>query len=191
MKKRHTAVMAAVLLLVGGAQADLIDTTMDLTLEQSGMAGELAGPTGGEHMYGYTSTFWLLSGPTWDVVSPAGVSGYDNSMVLNFTNFQYASYAVLGPSTSTLDIEDIAEDVEAGSAAVFLPGDPNTDIKQFAVESGKSLSIGWDVQTVVNHNPVNPSVMVAWNSMPVPGPGALVLLGVAGVMPLVGGRRRA
>jgi len=187
MKTKLAMAIAVGLLAGSAAHADLIDSTMDLTLEQSGLAGELAGPTGGIHTYGGSDTFSLLTGPTWDAVSPAGAAGYDNSILLDLTNFQYASYSVLGPSTSTLDIENLAEEVAADSAVVFLPSDPGVDIAQFGVTSGTSIQIGWDVQAVVDANPVNPSAIIAWNSVPAPGP--VALLGLAALLPFTGRRR--
>jgi MYXO-CTERM domain-containing protein len=177
---------AAVLLMTSPATADLIGTTMDLHLEQSGLVGQMAGPTSGVHTYGTTTIIELAPGVSWDASSPAALPGHDNSILLDFTNFQYASYITLGPSTSTLDITNIAEDVAVGSAGVYLLSDPATSIAQFADEVGNTIHIGWDVGAVIGDNPVNPRVIVAWDS--VPAPGALGLFSLAGV--LAGRRRR-
>ncbi len=190
MKIKHTIVAAVAAIISSTAMADLTGTTMDLTLTQSGLAGDMAGPTGGVHTYGGTDTFSLLGGPSWDAISPAALGGFDNAIELVLTNFQYASYAVLGPSTSTFDVAGLAEDVEIGSAAVFLPGDLSTNIALITTETGNSFGISWDVQTVVNSNPGAPSVIVGWDSVPVPAPGPAMLLGLAGILPLAGRRRK-
>ena len=95
------------------------------------------------------------------------------------------TFATPFPATSSLDVTNIAEPVAEGSVGVYLPTAPMTNIALTTSGSGSSLSAQWDVSTVVTGNPVAPMVIVAWNS--VPAPGALALLGLAG---LVGGRRR-
>jgi hypothetical protein len=191
MKRVTLTALAAVTAaaLSAAASADLSGTTMDLVIEQSGFAGGMVGPSGGTHTYGGLDEFFVDQTTVgWSVSSPAAIDGYDNALLLDFTDFQYAAFHALGPSTSTLDITGIAEDVEADSAAVFLPSDLNSDIAQFASSTIDSINIGWDVETVTLDDPIHPSVIVAWNSVPVPGPGAAALLGVAGMT--AGFRRR-
>ena len=177
----RTIAVAAAAILTGAAQADLMGTTMDLQLAQSGFAGDIAGPTGGPYTYGTLGTFDLDGVFAWDAVSPGLHPAFDNSILLDFTNFGYTAYIALGPSISTLDVTNIAEDVEIGSPAVFLLSDLNTNIAQNTSTLGNSFSVGWDVETVINDNPTAPSVIVGWNSPPVPAPGALALLGLAGL----------
>ena len=177
--RTRTIAAAAAAILTGAAQADLIGTSMDLQLVQSGFTGDMAGPTGGSYTYGTLGTFDLDGLFTWDAVSPGLHPAFDNSILLDFTNFGYAAYIVLGPSTSTLDVTNIAEDVQMGSPAVFLLSDLNTNIAQSTSTFGNSFSIGWDVETVINDNPLAPSVVVGWNS--IPAPGAMALLGLAGL----------
>jgi hypothetical protein len=184
LKRTILASAAVVTLLSGTAMAGLTSTTLDLELVQSGFTGDIAGPSGGTHLYGTTDTFILSGDVSWDATSPAPHPDFENSMVLDFTNFQYASFAVLGPSMSTFDATGLAEQVEAGSVHVFLPADLSTDISISTVTGTDSFSAVWDVETVTLANPVNPSVVVAWNS--VPAPGSIALLGLAGVI----GRRR-
>ena len=186
--RTRTIAAAAAAILTGAAQADLMGTTLDLELVQSGFAGDLAGPTGGLYTYGTLGTFDLDGLFTWDAVSPAFHPAFDNSILLDFTNFGYSAYIALGPSTSTLDVTNIAEAVEIGSPAVFLLSDLNTDIAQSTSTFGNSFSVAWDVETVINDNPLAPSVIVGWNSVPVPTPGAMALLGLAGLT--VSRRRR-
>ena len=177
----RTIAAAAAAILTGAAQADLMGTSMDLELVQSGFAGNMAGPTGGSYTYGTLDAFGIDELFTWDVVSPGLHPAFDNSILLDFTNFGYAAYIALGPSISTLDVTNIAEDVEIASPAVFLLSDLNTNIAQSTSTFGNSFSVGWDVETVINGNPLAPSVIVGWNSAPVPAPGAMALLGLAGL----------
>ena len=173
---------AAAAILTGAAQADLTGTSMDLQLAQSGFAGDMAGPSGGSYMYGTLDTFDIEEVFTWDAVSPGLHPAFDNSILLDFSNFGYAAYIALGPSISTLDVTSIAEDVEiTKSPAVFLLSDLNTNIAQSTSTFVNSFSIGWDVETVINDNPMAPSVIVGWNSVPVPAPGAMALLSFAGL----------
>jgi MYXO-CTERM domain-containing protein len=184
MKRTTLTAIAAVTAAAvsAAASADLTGTTMDLVIEQSGFAGGMVGPTGGTHTYGGLDTFLVdQSTVSWSVSSPAAIDGYDNALLLDFTNFQYTAFHALGPSTSTLAITGLAEDAASGSLGVFLPSDHTTDIAQFATATGNSINIGWDVETVTLDDPIHPSVIVAWNSVPVPGPGAVALLGLAGV----------
>jgi hypothetical protein len=185
IKRMIMATTAVLALLSGTAMAGLTGSTLDLQLSQSGLVGDLAGPTGGTHLYGSLDTFILEGDVSWDVWSPAPHPDFDNSMWLDFTNFQYASYAVLGPSTSTLLVSNLGEAVEDGSVHVFLPGDLSTDIAQLTSTGGNGFTAAWDVGTVTLSNPVTPGVVVAWNS--IPAPGSLALLGLAGI---IGGRRR-
>ena len=175
----RTIAAAAAAILTGTAQADLAGTTMDLQLVQSGFAGNIAGPTGGSYTYGTLGTFDLDGLFSWDTMSPGLHPAFDNSILLDFTNFGYIAYIALGPSISTLDVTNIAEDVEIGSAAVFLLSDLNTNIAQSTSTFGNSFSVGWDVGMVIDDNPLAPSVLVGWNS--VPAPGAMALLGLAGL----------
>ncbi|MCH8259800.1 MAG: PEP-CTERM sorting domain-containing protein [Planctomycetes bacterium] len=177
----RTIAAAAAAILTGAAQADLMGTSMDMELVQSGFAGNMAGPTGGSYTYGTLDAFGIDELFTWDVVSPGLHPAFDNSILLDFTNFGYAAYIALGPSISTLDVTNIAEDVEIASPAVFLLSDLNTNIAQSTSTLGNSFSVGWDVETVINGNPLAPSVIVGWNSAPVPAPGAMALLGLAGL----------
>ena len=186
----RTIAAAAAAILTGAAQADLTGTSMDLQLVQSGFAGDMAGPPGGSYTYGTLDAFGIDELFTWDAVSPGLHPAFDNSILLDFSNFGYAAYIALGPSISTLDVTNLAEDVEIASAAVFLLSDLNTNIAQSTSTFGNSFSIGWDVGTVIDDNPLAPSVIVGWNSAPVPAPGAMALLGLAGLTVIRRRRRR-
>lgn len=182
------ALVGAIAMMPAAAHADLLGTSMDLELKQSGLAGDLAGPTGGSYMYGSFETFDLDGAFFWDALSPAGHPLYDNSVLLDFTDFLYGAYTVLGPSTSTLNVTGLADAPADGSPAVFLLSNLFGDIATSSSVAGNDFTVTWDVGMVVDDNPAAPAVMVAWNSAPVPTPGALALLGVAGLT--VGRRRR-
>lgn len=184
-KSTRTIAIAAAAILTGAAQADLTGSAMDLELVQSGFAGDLVGPTGGSYTYGTLGRFALDETVSWNALSPAFHPSYENSILLDFTNFAYSAYTALGPSSSTLDITNLVEDVQVGSPAVFLLSDLRTNIAQNSNTSGNSFSIAWDVETVLNDNPTAPSVMVGWSSVPTPG--AMALLGLAGLVTI---RRR-
>lgn len=187
-RTRTIAAAAAAAILTGAAQADLTGTSMDLQLVQSGFAGDMAGPTGGSYIYGTLDTFGIDDVFTWDLLSPGLHPAFDNSILLDFTNFGYGAYIALGPSISTLDVTNLAEDVQIASPAVFLLSDLNTNIAQSTSTFGNSFSVGWDVGMVIADNPLAPSVIVGWNSVPTPG--AMALLGLAGLTVTRRRRRR-
>ena len=123
---------------------------------------------------------------SWNAISAGGHPMYDNSLLVDLTSFSYASYVPLGPNSSTLDVMNLAENVEAGSVHVFLPTDLFTDIAQTTAVGGDAFSAVWSVDTVYYANPITPTVVVAWNSASVPAPGSLALLSLAAIS----GRRR-
>jgi hypothetical protein len=183
MKKTHVSFAAlAAAAISASALADLTGTSMNLNLTTNGLAGTLAGPSGGSYTYGSSGTFNLLTAPTsWDASSPAFHPLYDNSILLDFADFQYASYAVLGPASSTLNVTGLAEDAADGSIGVYLITDLFTNIAQTTSSSGDAFSVKWDVSTVAT-NPLGPAAIVAWNSVPVPAPGPLALVGAAAAL---------
>lgn len=179
-----TLIAAAAIAVVGGAaQADLNGTTLDLEINHSGFLGNMVGPTGGTHTYGTTETFTGngAGSRTWDATSPAPHPDYDNSILINYANFDLNAFYSLGPCTATLDITNIADEVAAATVDVFLATDLNTSIALSAGETIDSITTSWDAETVYDSNPSAPSVVVAWNSVTVPTPGTAVLLGLAGV----------
>jgi hypothetical protein len=172
------AVMAA----CSSAMAGLDGTTLDLELVQSGTIGALTGPSGGGHDYGTTSSY-TVSGVTWHATSPWSVPAFENALWLDFSDFGYSAFLALDPVvTSTFDVTNLAEDVLPGSVAVFLPGNLADSIAIIASDAGSSFTTSWDLGTVLADDPVTPGVVVAWNSMPVPAPGTLALLGAAGLI---------
>ncbi len=181
MLKYTLTIVAAMCLLGTSAQADLTGTTLDLEITQSGFPGTMVGPTGGTHSWGYTETFTgsMAGNRSWDATSPTAHPVYDNAILFDFTDFDYAAFAVIAPSTTTLNITNIAEEVD-GTFGVYLPSDLGQDISLAGSGgSGNSLTLLWDVDTVVDVEPDFPMVVVAWNSVPTPG--SLALLSLAGL----------
>ncbi|MBT8485463.1 MAG: hypothetical protein HKO59_09110 [Phycisphaerales bacterium] len=183
MKLMLTA--AATALLAAPAMAAL--TTADLELNQTGVVGGLGGPSGGTHAFGTTETFTNASELGWTVTSGATYLTYDHSMTFDFSDFDYAAYTFFGPESSILDVANLDENIELGSAAVFTASGPFTNIGSIVSESADGFTVSWDIDTVVN-DPLAPNqVTVAWNAASVPTPGALALMAVAG---LAGRHRR-
>jgi hypothetical protein len=182
MKKALIAAVA-VAFCTASALADLTGTELDVQLTQSGLLGGVLGPTGGTHTYGESDMYFPALSPetTWTLSSPAAHPDYDNAMLLDFTLFDYALYSVPDPSVSTFEVTNLAEDVAAGSPAVFLPTDPFTDIALDVTTSDHAFSVQWSVDDVVLGDPQAPMAIVAWNS--VPAPGALAVLGLGALRP--------
>ena len=129
----------------------------------------------------------VLSAPGWGnvlVTSPAVAPGMQNALNLDFTAFSYQAFAGAFATVGTVKVLDIAEPFDLSSVRILINGVNMTLGPAAAVGNGFQAS--WNTQDVLNANPVTPNVTVAWNS--VPAPGALALLGIAG---LVTRRRRA
>lgn len=185
---KRTLAMAAVTtaLIATTAQASLVET-MDLELTHDGLMS-LSGPSIGTHTYGTTDTLFLISNPTqtWDVSSPAALPGFDKTLLLDFTNFSYDSFAFPFPSNSTLSVSNLVDEVADGSVGVFTLNNQATNIAS-VVEEDYGFSVTWAASDVA-FNPEGPAVLVGWNTVPVPGPGSLALMGLAGLS--ARGRRR-
>ena len=84
-----------------------------------------------------------------------------------------------------LILTGIAEGVDLSSVRVQVNG---SNVGFGAAGAAGGFQVSWTTASALSGNPVNPNVVVAWNS--VPGPGSFALLGLAG---LVGrrGRRRS
>jgi hypothetical protein len=174
MKLRYVlagAVVAAA--TTGGASAgDLTGTLMDILINHTGQFGE---PVGGVYEYGTTDTYSDSFGFTWDASSPAGFPGYDNSILVDFSNFAYGDFA---NETATVSLDNIDINV-LGDAAFF-----NSNGTQIGTgtNAGDGFSGTYAVNDILAADGV--SLVIAWNN--VPAPGALALLGAG----LLGGRRR-
>lgn len=184
--------VAAALVPAAAASAGLMNTDMDLALEQSGTLGGPVplgiGVTGGTHTYGETDTYGatLVGFPygTWTVESPGSIPVFgpgggpapDWLIDIDFSDFTYANFT---GETSTLTVTGLDEAVDISSVAVFADG---TEITLLVAAVGSNgFSVRWNVDDVISGGPLEPGVVVAWNST-VPAPGAAALLGLAGTM---------
>lgn len=186
MKKLFATVvaLAAAAFVSGNANAALTGTNMNVSLLHSQFTAQsMLAPT--SYTYGNNTGMNVLGWGTVQITSPAAAAGFDNAVKLDFTNFGYASVFSAFPANGTAILTNLAEGVDLASVRVQVNGS-NVGIAPAAAAAG-GFQVSWTTASALAGNPVNPSVTVAWNS--VPGPGSFALLGLAG---LVGrrGRRR-
>lgn len=178
MKRFAVAAIAASLLVAGSAQADLNGTMMDLEVSHTGAFGFTES---GTLTYGGADTVIADPGfPQFFMVfsSPGTAPGFMNAIQVDFTDFAYGDFA---GETGSLDITGIDEQVEDGSVVILNEGGAKIAT---GTNGSDSLSLTWNVDDVLNSGS-GTLMTVAWNSV-IPTPGALALLGMAGVA----GRRR-
>lgn len=169
------------------ADASLTGTSFTATFSHTGPGWMVAGNGIVNHTYGgipsiYANQFY----GTFLVASPAVAPGYDNAILVDFSSFTYQTFL---NQTGTISITGIDENVQAGSIAIFAGTvGSGTNIATNVSSGTDSFSASWSSTAIYTPPPLaTPDAMVvAWNSV-VPAPGALALLGVAG---LVGARRR-
>ncbi len=172
------------LCFAGDSHADLIGTEMDISIMHEGFFNALSALNNVTYTYGETSVF---SVPNWGSVtisSPEGTPGFDHAMHVDFTAFAYNSFAGPFATIGTMTVANLAEAVESDSVQVLLNG---VNITHAAVTTEHGFIVKWNTQDVLNGNPINPNITVAWNS--VPGPGALALMGIATAIAPVRRRR--
>lgn len=184
------AAAAAVTAMVGSsANASLIGTSFNATVSHDGIAGGVAGPSLFNHTYGgvptvVPNTFF----GSFLVASPMVVAGYDNAIMVDFSLFNYSGFIAPAPATGTITITGLAENVAAGSAVLIAGATgvgPNVGSNFMTV--GSTLVAHWSAASIYTPDASPDAFVLAWNSVPAPAPGALALLGMAG---LVGVRRR-
>jgi len=183
MKTLYAA--AAAVLITSAAHADLTGTDLSISLNHAGAFGALSAINNQNWNYGSPG---MVMVPNWGmlhIVSPVVVAGFDNAVNLDFTMFAYSAFTGAFATTATLKLEGIDEAVDLGSVQVLQNG---INIGSGVASATNGFQVNWSTQTVFNGNPVNPGVTVAWDSSPVPAPGALALLGLAGA--ITGARRR-
>ncbi len=190
MNTRILASAAGVALALGvasQADASLLGTSMNITITHTGISGGLVGPAFVPHTYGGApSIFNNQFFGSFLIASPTVAPGYDNAILVDFSLFNYSGF--IGGNMGTIAIASIDEDVAAGSVAIFAGASgmgPNIAVG--ATSNGSSLSASWSTDLIYTADATPDAMVVAWNSAPVPAPGALALLGAAG---LVGLRRR-
>jgi hypothetical protein len=192
MKTRHlltatTAAVAALLFTAVPAHASLIGDSLNVTVTHTGVAGGLVGAANVTHTYaGLPSTFTHPMFGSFLIATPANAPGFDNAVLVDFSMFNYMGFS---NSTGTIVIAGIAEDVAPGSVAIFagVVG-AGVNIASGASDAGSMLTASWSSNSIFTPGAAPDAMVVAWDSAPVPAPGALALLGMAGVV--AGSRRR-
>ena len=176
MKKVISAV-AAVLFCSTSAMANLTGTNMTMSVTHAGPFSGISAITNVNYTYGSPSTF---TAPGWGdllVTSPAPAPGLGNALKLDFTAFSYQAFGGNFATVGTVKLTNIAEPVNLASVQLLVNG-VNIALGP-ATAATNGFQASWNTQDVLNGNPINPNVIVAWNSVPTPG--ALALLGVAGL----------
>jgi MYXO-CTERM domain-containing protein len=179
----RTWIIAVGLMLMSAvsANADLMGTTMTMSVTHAGAFSGISALNNVTYTYGNASTFTVPGWGSLGVTSPetALAQGLDNSLKLDFTNFKYSAFTGMFATTGTIKLTNIAEPVDLSTVRIFVNGN---NIASGVGAVGSGFQASWSTQTVYNANPTNPILVVAWNSAPVPAPGALALLGLAGLM---------
>lgn len=161
------------------AQAgDLTGTSYTIEVEHTGTFGFFET---GLHTYGGPDTTIADPGfPSFFMVfsTPAGAAGYDNSMLIDFTNFAYGDFA---GETGTLSLVGLA--LDHNGDAVLL--NENDAVVANGTGVGDTFTLTWSVDDILSAG-TGTLATVAWNNK-IPAPGALALFGLAG---LAGRRRR-
>jgi len=182
MKTLYAA--AAAMLITGAAHADLTGTDLSISLNHAGPFGALSAINNQTWNYG---TPGMVMVPNWgmlSIVSPVAVASYDNAITFDLTAFAYGAFTGGFATTATLKLEGIDEPIDLSSVRAFVNG---VHVGTGVASATNGFKVDWNTQTVFDGNPIAPSVTVAWDSSPVPAPGALALLGLAGA---VASRRR-
>jgi hypothetical protein len=180
MKKFMMAV-AAFAACTSSAMADLVGSDMTISVTHAGSFNVISALTNKTYTYGMTETETVPGWGSIVITSPenALAPGRDNVMKLNLTGFNYAAFAGPFATLGTVKLTDIDEPFDLASVQVLVNG---TNIATAVAPSGNGFQASWNTQDVLNANPVTPNVVVAWNSVAVPAPGALALLGAAGII---------
>lgn len=162
----------------------------------------------GQHDLGTFASYNVLGDPTTTVDFDSDISypGFDHAIEIDLNGLQYGQGLY---TTANLSINGLGEDVDLNSVSVFidtllppiefdgfpnggglpgLPGGP-LEIGTAATAQFQGFSVGWNpLDVMILGDPQDHRVTVAWNSAgAVPAPGALALLGLAGI---VGTRKR-
>jgi hypothetical protein len=173
--KKFLAALVAVLACSASAMADLNGTNMTLSVNHAGLFSGVSAITDQSYAYGSPANFLAAGWGTLNVNSPAPAPGYDNALTLDFTNFSYSTFAGF-PSVGTVTLKNIAEAPDLASVKVLVNG---FSIGYGVMSATGGFQASWNTASVFTFSPDTPHVIVAWNS--VPAPGALALLGLAGV----------
>jgi len=206
VKKAMSMVIAVVMLMSGQAEASLIGTSFDFTMDTKLPIINLFSHAGA-HQYGFQESFSSLpptAGTNLTLNSNATLlppplpvfAGFDNRVRLDLTELLYASFNVSQQLTGILALSGLAEQVDLASVSVFA-GSVNVGTNVTA-SGPNGFGVQWDKNAVlvglglsapIPLGDPQPTIMLdlAWNS--VPAPGALGMFGVWGVMTGLGRRR--
>ncbi len=169
------------------AEASLNGTPLTATISHTGVGWSLVGNAVVPHTYGgVPSVFNSMWYGTFLVASPAAAPGYDNALLVDFSLFNYVGFAA---ETGTISVTGLSENIAPGSIAIFSgTAGIGPNIASNVSNGANSFTASWSAAAIYTPAAGTPDAMVvAWNSAPAPAPGALALLGTAG---LVGTSRR-
>jgi hypothetical protein len=183
--KRIIATVVAVLACSASAMADLNGTNTNLSVNHAGAFSAISAVNNQNYAFGNASGFVAPGWGTLNVTTPAAPVGFANALKLDFTPFGYAAFLQF-PTTGTFKLLNLAETPDLGSVTLLINGVSMGS--GVGAETG-GFHVSWSTTNVLAANPVTPSVTVAWNSV-VPAPGAMALLGLAGMVGLRGRNRR-
>ncbi|HWB19428.1 MAG TPA: hypothetical protein VG711_03940 [Phycisphaerales bacterium] len=175
------AVLAGVLSALSfsnSAQAGLTGTSATVSVTHAGPFNTLSSLTNLSYTFGDTSPYVKPGWGTLTLTSPV-TAGYDNALKLDFTAFGYAAFTGVGATTGTVQVNNLAEAFDLNSVHILVNGN---SIGSGLATAGNGFKINWDTQSVFNANPTAPYVILAWNSSQAPAPGAMALLGMAGLV---------
>jgi hypothetical protein len=170
------------------AGASLNGTPLTATITHTGVGWSLVGNAVVPHTYGGSpSIFTSMWYGSFLLASPAAAPGYDNALLVDFSLFNYVGFAT---ETGTISVTGLSENIAPGSIAIFSgTAGIGPNIASNVSNGVNNFTASWSAAAIYTPSAGTPDAMVvAWNSAPAPAPGALALLGAAG---LVGtGRRR-
>lgn len=164
---------------VNASAGELIGTLMNIEINHTGPFGE---PVGGVYEYGSSQDYFDSANFSWNASSPAGFAGYDHSIRIDFSNFAYLDFE---GEIGSFALSGIAIEVASDSMGIFASDGVFVGFN--LLSGGHALSGNFSVNDVLNRGD-GATLVVAWNS--VPSPGALALLGLAGLI-VFQRRRRA
>jgi len=136
--------------------ADLTGTSFDVSVSHT---GQFATTSTNAHTYGTMQTEPDPEAPafTMDWISPSpNGTARENSFLIDFTDFSLGDF---DGETGSIEISNIAENVDSGSVAVL---DGMGQVIATGNASGNTITASWDVHDVLPF--VVPTVTIAWNS---------------------------
>ena len=154
MKRVFAATAGVVLFSSTVFAGDLTGTTMELIINHTGQFGR---PVGGEYEYGTSADYFDTFGFSWNASSPAGFGGFQNSILVDMSNFAYTDFP---GETATVTIDDI--DIEVAEGSVGLFNGSGDQIGFNLSGGGGSLSGQYSTDDILNDDGV--TLFIAWDS---------------------------